>query len=374
LNTSVLRDELYAHLTNIGAGKNPGLVHRTKEMYRAAHLHQRSQKQTQDQEFLLYAKEKYAHLFANGYEVKPDRLDVSVELVKPGTWQAELFRLVTHFWSVPVSRGFGRRLRFLVWDSSNEKLVGLFALGDAVFNLRIRDEFIGWDASQRKKRLVSLMDAYVVGAIPPYNSLLCGKLVAALIKSREVTEAFRDRYRHSVGVISGEKKNPYLAAVTVTSALGRSSIYNRLKLGDDLIFRGLGYTEGWGHFHIPEELFEKITCLLKSKRNGNVEAYNFGQGPNWRFRMLRDGLKLLGMEPGLLNHGYRREVFFSGVADNHMEILNEKQKRARYEGVKSVSELSAIAVERWVRPRSISRPDYRTQVKETFLRALSGYV
>jgi len=38
-----------------------------------------------------------------------------------------------------VSRGYGRQ-RFLIWDQSNEKLIGLIALGDPVFNLRVRDQ------------------------------------------------------------------------------------------------------------------------------------------------------------------------------------------------------------------------------------------
>ena len=35
--------------------------------------------------------------------------------------------------------GFGRRLRFLVWDDSNGKLIGILAIGDPVFNLSVRD-------------------------------------------------------------------------------------------------------------------------------------------------------------------------------------------------------------------------------------------
>ena len=72
-------------------------------------------------------------------------------------------------WSVPVSNGFGRRLRYLVWDESNGKLMGLIAIGDPVFNLAARDKLIGWTSKDRNSRLVNIMDAYVLGAIPPYN-------------------------------------------------------------------------------------------------------------------------------------------------------------------------------------------------------------
>ena len=53
--------------------------------------------------------------------------------------EGDLFRAATLLWSVPVSRGYGRRMRYLVMDESNNKLIGLFALGDPVFNLKSRD-------------------------------------------------------------------------------------------------------------------------------------------------------------------------------------------------------------------------------------------
>ena len=74
------------------------------------------------------------------------------------------------------------------------------------------------------------MDAYVVGAVPPYADLLGGKLVASLIASEEVGNKFQERYAGSQGLISGQHKQARLTLVTVTSALGRSSMYNRLKL------------------------------------------------------------------------------------------------------------------------------------------------
>ena len=40
-------------------------------------------------------------------------------------------------------------------------------------------------------RLRNVMDAFVLGAVPPYRELLCGKLVAMLAASDEVRDAFR---------------------------------------------------------------------------------------------------------------------------------------------------------------------------------------
>ena len=93
-------------------------------------------------------------------------------------------------WSVPVSNGFGRRLRYLVWDKNNGKLIGLIAIGDPVFNLSVRDNLIGWNAQDRRERLVNIMDAYVLGALPPYNVLLGGKMVACLIRTQKIYKDF----------------------------------------------------------------------------------------------------------------------------------------------------------------------------------------
>ena len=102
-----------------------------------------------------------------------------------------MFRLASLTWSVPVSNGFGRRLRYLVWDAHNGKLIGLIAIGDPVFNLSVRDNLIGWNVHDRTARLVNIMDAYVLGALPPYNALLAGKMIACLIRSREIYERIR---------------------------------------------------------------------------------------------------------------------------------------------------------------------------------------
>ena len=90
--------------------------------------------------------------------------------ISSDTWEGDLFRLASLTWSVPVSNGFGRRLRFLVWDNHNGKLIGIIAIGDPVFNLSVRDNLIEWDVKARGERLVNIMDAYVLGALPPYSN------------------------------------------------------------------------------------------------------------------------------------------------------------------------------------------------------------
>jgi hypothetical protein len=257
-----------------------------------------------------------------------------------------------------------------VWDDAHQRLIGLFALGDAVFNLRARDAFVGWDHHRRGAALVNMMDAYALGAVPPYNKLLGGKLVASLIRTKEVVKTFEIKYHDSVGVISGERKHAQLVAVTTTSALGRSSIYNRLRIGDQRIFDSIGSTSGWGHFHISDELFENLRDYLRARGDAYSDAHQFGQGPNYRLRLVRKALGLLGLDPDMARHGLTREVFFCSLASNALQFLRGEHKRARYTLLPSVEEMGKAALARWVVPRAERMPDFRQWQRDDFLHEL----
>jgi hypothetical protein len=131
---------------------------------------------------------------ANGVDIVPSEVSPRLVRVHRGSVEELLFRYAKLHWSIPVSSGYGRRLRYLVIDDSNDKLIGLIGLGDPVINLGARDTFIGWNASQKAERLRHVLDAFVLGAVPPYSFLLCGKLVAMLAASSHIREDFARQY------------------------------------------------------------------------------------------------------------------------------------------------------------------------------------
>jgi hypothetical protein len=266
-------------------------------------------------------------------------------------------------WAVPVSNGFGRRLRYLVWDQNNKKLIGLIAIGDPVFNLSVRDKLIGWTVKDRGERLVNILDAYVLGAVPPYNKLLGGKLVASLIRSRDIYDDFTKTYGNSEGIISGKQKHARLLVVTTSSSLGRSSVYNRLKLDRTEYFKPIGYTGGWGHFHVPDELFSDLRAYLREIGHGYADSHRFGEGPNWRLRTTRVALSALGFKEDILRHGIQREVFICQLASNALSILKKGKGRPNLSSLKTVAEVATLAVQRWMVPRSQRRPEYLSWTK-----------
>lgn len=342
----------------------------TKHHIRMLHSSQRLDRENKNSSFITHIAPKLIKHFAAGNEVQPTRISPVLERVFAGTWQSNLFRLASLTWSVPVSNGFGRRMRYIVWDENNDKIIGLIAIGDPVFNLSVRDTTIGWSAHDRRARLVNVMDAYVLGSLPPYNSLLGGKLVACLIRTRNVYEDFEHTYGHTTGIISQKQKSARLFAVTTTSALGRSSVYNRLRLRGIHYFRSIGYTKGWGHFHIPDDLFAELRDYLRRTGHPYADLHQFGQGPNWRLRTTRAALKKLGFKDDLLRHGIQREVFISSLASNATKLLRTGKGSPDISSLLSVNEVAGLALDRWILPRSERRPGFQQWTRDDLINVM----
>lgn len=367
-----LKRRIRRHLDGLGFSKDkhgylkPGNL--GKESYRSFHEHQRLEKLNRNRAFLEKQSQRMLDYFADGDEVDPTRISPSLELVHYPTWQSTLFRFAALQWSIPVSNGYGRRMRFLVWDENNNKLIGLIALGDPVFNLAARDNYIGWTHVDRTARLASLMDAYVLGAVPPYNMLLGGKLVASLLRTRDIHEVFDERYGNTCSVMSSVKKRVQLVTVTTTSALGKSSVYNRLRLEGTDYLKSIGYTRGWGHFHISDELFGEIRAYLASKGDPYADGHGYGDGPNWRLRAIKKALHYLGMSERLMKHQFVREVFICNFASNALQYLSGSAPSPEVCGqLRTVSEVGELAVRRWLIPRAERTPNYREWKREGLL-------
>src|SRR5438309_7083197 len=97
-----LKRSLRRHLRAIGFGRNSQgeLVpsEGSKESYRALHSGQRQEVLHREQSFTEACWPSFRPFFANGEEVDPRRVIPRLELVAPGTWQSDLFRLVCLTW------------------------------------------------------------------------------------------------------------------------------------------------------------------------------------------------------------------------------------------------------------------------------------
>jgi len=296
--------------------------------------------------------------FAHGAEVEPNQIRPQLVQVNARTEEELLFRYARLQWSIPVSAGYGRRLRFLVLDETNGRLIGLFGLGDPVFHLRPRDEWVGWDDDAHRERLRHVMDAFVLGAVPPYSYLLCGKLVAMLTSSAEVQEAFSEKYDGRTSLISGRAQKGGLALITTNSALGRSSLYNRVRVDGRTLFVSVGMTSGSGEFHFSNGVYADL--LRYAREHCAPSAKNEQWGNGWRSRreLVRAVLPRLGLSRELVYHGVQREVFVVPLGRNARKFLRGED-RTLIPHVQCADDLFAEFRERWLLPRAARDQRYR---------------
>ncbi|MBX0312955.1 MAG: DUF4338 domain-containing protein, partial [Sulfurihydrogenibium sp.] len=221
---------------------------------------------------------KHEKYFAKKEEIDPKKIKLELELVNDNK-SSEIFKSATSFWSVPISVGYGRRMRFILWDKTHNKVFGIFGLCDPLFGLKTRDEFIGWDKKQKENRLYNIMTAYILGAVPPYNELYGSKMVALAVGSKEVCKLFEEKYKDKKTVIRKRTPIPKLVAVDTMAFFGKSLIYEGLKE-----WKLLGFTKGQTYIHL-DELWDECLNLAKKLKIKGLEKVKVKHGQNWRFRV-----------------------------------------------------------------------------------------
>jgi hypothetical protein len=347
-----LRRRVMRELRDVGFRRTKGLVvakDMTKDGVRALHERQRETILERERPFIRTWEDYLIRWFADGSEVEPDLIFPEVVPVSTEE-EAALFKFASLHWSVPVSQGYGRRNRFLVVDGRINKLIGIFALGDPVFNLTARDSVIDWSSDRRKEALYGVFDAFVLGAVDPYRQLLGGKLVAMAAASDATLDFLEKKYAGTTTHIQKREKNPRPVLITTTSALGRSSIYNRLRYEDHKLYESVGFTRGFGHFHISEELFRELMDFLETE-TGKRPGHRYGQGPNWRMRAIRECFVAIDLNRDLLKHGIKREVFLAPLASNWVDVLRGDSEQPEYFHF-DLSQMAAFFARRWAYPRA----------------------
>ncbi len=308
-------------------------------------------------------EDRFLEHIASTAELNPAEIRPTLHLIKDkNSFDAKLWRWCSLHWSIPVSSGYGRRLRFLVRDAGHAgALMGVIGLGDPVFALQARDQWIGWSHTRRQEALTSVLDAYVLGAAPPYTGLLGGKLIALLATTQDVRDEFALKYAHRRTTILERDPNAELLLVTTTSALGRSSIYNRLKRPDgSLCFEPLGYTSGTGDFHFSGQVYDELLNFARDLDCPSHRHERWGQGFRNRREVIQKALYGLGYDGFAMRaHGVRRQVYGAPVVPSAREVLAgtiDPQPSHAW----SATECSEWWRERWCIPRSARHPSWKS--------------
>jgi hypothetical protein len=286
---------------------------------------------------------KYERFFAKKEEVDPTKIEFELEMVSDDT-AGEIFRSAMSFWSVPISVGYGRRMRFIVWDKTHGKVFGIFGLCDPLIGLKVRDNYIGWSKKQREERLYNMMTAYVLGAVPPYNELFGAKLVALAAGCREVCHAFEEKYKGKKTIIRERTPLAKLVAVDTMAFFGKSLIYEGLPE-----WQFLGFTKGLTHIHL-NGLWEKCLELAKEMNAKSLKRNKFGHGPNWKFRVLREVFSRLGLSGEYYETGIQKGYYFRPLVAECREFLKGETDQLTYVN-KSFEEYVEFWKEKYLRRR-----------------------
>jgi hypothetical protein len=146
--------------------------------------------------------------------------------------------------------------------------------------------------------------------------------------------------------------------ITTTSALGRSSIYNRLRYRDRLLMHSVGYTSGWGEFHFSNGVYARLREYAEKYCAATAKHKAWGTGFRNRREVVRRVLAHVGLSTRWMNHGIHRELFVMPLARNVREFLRGEHQRLLWYH-QSVEELFAYFRERWLLPRAARDARYR---------------
>lgn len=352
----ILRKKIMRVLREQGFKINPHVKPRgsSKTTFRKLQKQARLEQISRHKSFLEKHSDLARLYCRDGKDVTPEDIELELREVKSESFEEILFRWWNFiWWSIPYQRSYGRQMRFLLWDTIHDAPFGLICLQSPVLKMSVRDNSLGIPREELDIWVNRSMSAQRVGALPPYNGLLGGKMVALALSSDEIREAYRRKYKNYVSIIRGRSLKPDLLFITTTSAFGKSSLYNRLKYHEEMVAECLGYTQGSGSFHIPEDLYEQIIEFLLNI--GINVSRGYGHGPSRKLKLISLGFHYLGL-PSFEYHGIRRQFYLFPLVKNLRGVIQHHKKPVRFS--RSFRELQDYWKERWAIPRAERMPEW----------------
>jgi hypothetical protein len=281
-------------------------------------------------DLLAWERAGIGELLGDAREIDPARVDVCV---RPCRTEADhrLFRYCQGYQRVPSHGRVGRRLRFAVFDigQARQFVVGVIELASSPYAVACRDRLLGWGGVRRKTLkdagLRMLMDVATCIAVPPYNALRAGKLLAALSVSRPVVQAVRRQYGSPLhGVVS-----------TVATGI-HSPLFNRIMLRRGGLFRRIGQTSGFSAVHLSPETLRAARMFLPGYRSPQTGEFSLSVRP---LRVVGHALRQCGISGrAFLKTGIQKGVYFAETGSDGLACLRAGRPR-RPRGVLEPSEV-----------------------------------
>lgn len=227
----------------------------------------------------------------------------------------------------------------------------------------------------------SMMELNVCGAIPPYNEILGGKLVALLAISPQVVHDYKERYADKASEIASRLKGAPVCRPADLVYVGTTSLYyvgssqyNRLKIPGkifgtdfDVVWENLGMTIGFGTMHISKA----TTMSLTEATSDGFNRINhvFGEGASPKMRLLTMAIRELLESTNedskdFSKHAMSRIVYGACLAENTFDYLLGKESEPRYytdmaDYVSGTQKIVDFWRNRWLKSRLNYEPIYQ---------------
>lgn len=237
--------------------------------------------------------------------------------------------------------------------------------------------------SQKTKHIgSSMMELNVCGAIPPYNEVLGGKLVALLALSPQVVNDYRERYRNQQSTIATRMKNEPVVKPSDLVYIGTTSLYyvgssqyNRLKIPKELFdskydvnWIEKGKTVGFGSMHISKATTAALTEATNDIGYSRIN-HVFGEGASPKMRLLTMSIRELlesNQEDSkdLAKHAMSRIVYCAFLASNTREYLLGLDDKPQYyfqesDPIIGTQKIIQYWQNRWLKSRLKYEPIFR---------------
>ena len=277
-----------------------------------------------------------------------EALEPYVEMLEQGnakdneTWT--LVRKLIH--TMEFTANPGRNMKFFVKDRISGKLLGVICLGSDVTSLGARDRFIGWSLDNKYKdgKLKHTSIGTTICCVQPlgYN-FLGGKLVAALVTSSVVRDAWKKTYGQT------------LVGLSTTSLYGIHSMYNSIPH-----WKTLGESVGRVTLKPDDSTYEVWHNWLKENQSDEYLRQTTQKegvaGPvtGVKQKIINMIFRAVGVKPSNYQHGFKRGIFYADIYENGKEFLRGEIEEKDLKMKQKYIDDSAYIM-KWWKPKAIRR-------------------
>jgi hypothetical protein len=225
------------------SGNTFSLPDSNRETKRQVHILSKAERVNEHYKFIRSNADLIGKYIIDGKDLDINKIQPKLIMVQKDTLWETLFRWWNlTWWSLPYERAYGRQLRFIVWDEHHKAPIGLIGLQSPLLSWGVRDKYLDLQYERRDYWVNQSLNAQRLGALPPYNNILGGKLVALLMASNVVCKEYEKKYKRTKTILEKRRIPSRLLFITTTGAYGKSSIYNRLKYNDEYVAKFIGYS------------------------------------------------------------------------------------------------------------------------------------